>query len=228
MPVTRCSDLNAYRNSSLLLIAVSNSCSGVENSPSILSLSTSELGTETNGYKLDFEGFETADLIKSLLLSSPLFLSHAEDLFVIVSDHPALLQKPRDLDSISPCERLLVDYANELMECRTFYPSINSHLVVGLGSLRPQISLDKLLEEILKGIENLSSYCKLASNSFLMDGLYKRLKIDLSMHRESVSKLWEAGWTKGFCLEDAEHVANEVEENILGSLIEETLIELMQ
>lgn len=214
MLVIRCSNQHAHRNSSLLLIAVSNSSDGIENSPIVLSPSASEHRTETDVQKLDFGGFGTGDRIKSLLLSSPSFVSHVE--------------QPKDVDFISASERLLIDYADELMECRTFHPSSNSVLVVGLESLETQISLDNLLEDILKGVENLSSYSRLASNSFLMDGLYAMLKRDLSVNQKSVSKIWDAGWTKGFCLEDAEHVVNEMEENVLGCLIEETLIGLMK
>ncbi|OWM89891.1 hypothetical protein CDL15_Pgr012528 [Punica granatum] len=210
-------------------VADTETISGMENSPTVLSPSTAELGSETNGQKSDLEGSETGDHIKSLLLSSPSFLSHAEYLSTIILDPPPLLQKPTDADSFSPNERLLIDYANEYIECRTDNASTDSLFIVGLRNPRTRISLDNLLEEILKEIENLSSYCKFASDSLLMDGLYAKLQRDLSLHRGgAVSILWDAGWTKGFCSQDVQHVVKEVEETVLSSLIEETLIGLVQ
>lgn len=219
---------HAYRSSSLSLLAVSEACGGTANSPTFLSPSTAEPGTETDGQKLNTEFVETEDHIK-LLLSSPSFLSHAEDSFTYSSDPPGTLQRPANVDSVSLKERLLTDYANELLDCGTVCGLTNSLLVVSPGSLRTQISLDNFLEEILKGIENLSSYCKLSSESLPMDGLYAKMKRDLSWHRGgAVSKLWDAGWTGGFYSEEVEHAVNEVEETILSSLMEETLTELVQ
>ncbi|KAK4761917.1 hypothetical protein SAY87_029801 [Trapa incisa] len=68
----------------------------------------------------------------------------------------------------------------------------------------------------------------LASETLHMDCLDPQLKRDLYFHRGAAkSKLWEASWTKGFCLEDAETV-KEGEESIFSSLVEEAVVELVQ
>lgn len=179
---------------------------------------------------MNLEGFEAGDCIKSLLLSSPSFLSYAQDRSAFVSAHPVLLQKPTTkADSISLNERLLAEYVDEFMECRTSHALVGSSLIIGIGSLRTQVSIDYLFEEILNGIENLSSYCRFASESLIMDSLDSLLKRDLYLYRGAAkSRLWAAGWTKGFCFEDAEHVVKELEENIFSSLVEEAVVELVQ
>ncbi|KAK4768907.1 hypothetical protein SAY86_027057 [Trapa natans] len=69
----------------------------------------------------------------------------------------------------------------------------------------------------------------LASETLHMDCLDPQLKRDLYFHRGAAkSKLWEASWTKGFCLEDAETVVKEGEESIFSSLVEEAVVELVQ
>ncbi|KAK4759781.1 hypothetical protein SAY87_022912 [Trapa incisa] len=148
----------------------------------------------------------------------------------IISDHPNPSLKPPNGDSASLKERLLIDCTNELMECRAVCESTNLLPIVTPGSLRAQISLDSnMLEELQKGIENLSSYCKLASGSLLLDSLYSKMKRDLSPHGGvAVSRLWDAGWTRGFCSEDAEQAMAEVQETILSTLMEETLMELVK
>ncbi|KAK4775054.1 hypothetical protein SAY86_009989 [Trapa natans] len=214
-------------NASESLVGVSNSFNGNENS-GVLSPQSSKMGTETGVQKLDFGGFGTGNHIKSMLLKSPSLVSLAKDISTVASEPSAPLRKPNIADSISPSERLLIDYAAELMECRALYPSNNSTLIVTLGSPGTLISIDSFLEEVLKGIDNLSIYATYEISSPLLDDLYARLKRDLSVERKSVSRTWNVCWTKGSCLEDVGHIVNEVEEEVLDSVIEETLTDLMK
>ncbi|KAK4757726.1 hypothetical protein SAY87_019027 [Trapa incisa] len=193
--------------------------SDMESSLDVISPSTSESGAGVDCQNINTESFEAGDHTKLLLLSSP-FLSRAQGGSAFVSAFPSLSQKPTaNADSISHTEKLSVDSVDEFMGCKTGDALVHSSLIADMGSLRSQISTNYLGDEILEGLENHSSYCRIESETLLMNHL------DPQLRRAAKSRLWGEGWTKGFCFE---HVVKETEENILSILVEEAVDELVQ
>lgn len=166
------------------------------------------------------KGYDS-DAWRSLLLSSQSFVTRAEDLFSFISSSPT---KPENPESQSPNKRLYIDCATELIE-RKSLDALETQCIVLPCPLRISsicISMDNLVSEVCDGIEILSSYWSIESDTSPADGLYAVLKHDLNPNRGMVgSKLWDLGWNKGFSSDDVEKAVIQLEEIIWSCLIEE-------
>ncbi|GMQ06516.1 hypothetical protein CsSME_00051070 [Camellia sinensis var. sinensis] len=94
--------------------------------------------------------FRTEANVKDLLLSSPLFLSYAEEHFNINDKHAIVLQKTSSNDSGIADARFLVDCAKELVQHKSLRCSQTKHplFLASLRSSKISISLAKLVEEL--------------------------------------------------------------------------------
>lgn len=161
--------------------------------------------------------------LKGLLLRSPSFVTHAEDLFglqVNISD-----ETDEDPDDDVATNKLLLDCANEVMQLRslqfsqTCLPLSRMYTVTNPRSL----SIDQLLEEICDGIGDLRCYLRPDDEHFSSDNLYLLLDQDLKFK----SGTWEIGWKSAFSQEEAEKVICDIDKVVLGKLIEEVLVDFM-
>ncbi|KAM1704011.1 hypothetical protein ACFX2K_026499 [Malus domestica] len=62
----------------------------------------------------------------------------------------------------------------------------------GVENLRICITLDKLVEEVCSGVENLRNYSKLGGERLLADSLYLMFERDI-MCRGVVNRTWDLG-----------------------------------
>jgi hypothetical protein len=152
-----------------------------------------------------------------LLLSSPSFLSRAEELFYLNVRNPSSIN-----DLVVANVKLSLECANELIERKSLRDSHTVHplLLTSVGNLRVCISIDNLVGEVCKGVENLRSYSNLAGESLPVDGIYAMLERDISCNGVE-NAIWDFGWRHGFSVDDAEQVVNEIEKLLFDGLIEE-------
>ncbi|XP_057969729.1 uncharacterized protein LOC131158839 [Malania oleifera] len=191
----------------------------------VTSLTTQHKGREKQR-EAERKPFNVGANLKAFLLSSSSFFNHAEELFDLNVNQPIILQT-YDFKTFDP--RLSLDCANELMEIRSLQDSQTVHplLLTCRGNVsRICISLDKLVEEVCDGIENLRSYSELSGENLLADNLQTILERD--MGRKGVgSGIWSLGWRSGFSVDDAERIVVDIEKLVLSALIEEFLADGM-
>ncbi|KAL7168138.1 hypothetical protein ACSBR2_038559 [Camellia fascicularis] len=157
--------------------------------------------------------FRTEINVEDFLLSSPLFLSYAEEHFNINDKHAIVLQKTSSNDSGIADARLLVDCAKELVQHKSLRCSQTKHplLLASLRSSKISISLAKLVEEVHDGIENLRSYSKHAGEKLVLDLKSKGV----------VSGAWDLGWRHDFTVDEVEQVVGDIEKLLFKELIED-------
>ncbi|RDX83619.1 hypothetical protein CR513_35441, partial [Mucuna pruriens] len=157
--------------------------------------------------------------MKYLLLTSQSFIGHAEELLNLDVDCPKILPKSETKEIANL--RLYLDCANELTERKSLQGSQAIHplLLTCAGNSRLHISLGKLVDEVYGAIEHLTSYSeKLAS-----DNIYAMMERDIKSSTGLINGIWNWGWRHGFSADEAEQVVNEVENLVLGGLIEEAI-----
>nr|XP_011458612.1 PREDICTED: uncharacterized protein LOC101295266 [Fragaria vesca subsp. vesca]XP_011458615.1 PREDICTED: uncharacterized protein LOC101295266 [Fragaria vesca subsp. vesca] len=162
------------------------------------------------------------DNLGEFLLSSASFLSHAEEFFNLDVNGSTIFQTPSISSSAMCSTRLVLECASELLECKSFQLSQTvSPLSLTLqGKSRVSIPLDKLVEDVCIGIENLRRYSKLAGENLIADSLYSMLERDVMC--KGVGKgTWDLGWRNGFSGDEAEQVVSDIERLIFNGLIEE-------
>lgn len=155
-------------------------------------------------------------------MSSASFLSHAEEFFNLDVNGSTILQTSSISSSGVYSTRLVLDCANELVECKRFQVSqtVNPLSLTFNSKSSVCISLDKLVEDVCKGIKNLRNYSELAGESLLADSLYAMLQRDVMCG--GVGKgTWDLGWRNGFSGDEAEQVVRDIERLIFTGLIEE-------
>ncbi|CAJ1951757.1 unnamed protein product [Sphenostylis stenocarpa] len=160
--------------------------------------------------------------LKNLLLSSQSFIEHAEELLNLDDDCPKILQKSETKEIANL--RLHLDCANELTERKSLQGSQAVHplLLTCAGNPRLHISLGRLVDEVYSAIEHLTSYTeKLAS-----DNIYAMMERDIKGNNGLINGIWNWGWRHGFSADEAEQIVNEVENLVLGGLIEEVIVNL--
>ncbi|KAK8523168.1 hypothetical protein V6N12_047698 [Hibiscus sabdariffa] len=160
--------------------------------------------------------------LKALLLSSPAFLNHAEELFYLHVNLPTPSQE-LGIDELTDANaRLSLDCANEIVRQRSLPDSqmVPPPLLYVVGNAKSHISLDHLLKEISDGIEALRSYSELAGENYPTGSLYSMLERDLK-HKEVLSGIWDLGWRNGFSVNDTMQVVLDIEKQLLSGLIEE-------
>ncbi|CAI0543327.1 unnamed protein product [Linum tenue] len=190
---------------------------------------------ETSDSRENVESAESKARIhfKTFLLSSQEFLTRVEELFPLttVPSPNTILSTSTTFDPLD--EKLSLDYANELIKCKSDPDSQARRDGLLLltscagGALRKHVSLDQLVEEVCNGVETLQGY----SNNYrvLGSGRQPRQATDsvnsiLEKDVKSigvVSGVWELGWRNGFSMEEAEHAVIDLETLILDQLIDE-------
>ncbi|XVF34850.1 hypothetical protein REPUB_Repub18cG0094000 [Reevesia pubescens] len=160
--------------------------------------------------------------LKALLLSSPAFLNHAEELFYLHVNVPTTSQQFGISDFSDANPRLSLDCANEIVRRRSFPDSQMVHppLLTLVGNAKSHISLDRLLKETCDGVEALRSYSELAGENYPTDSLYAMLERDIHCS-EVLSGIWDLGWRKGFSVDDTMQVVEDIEKQLLSGLIKE-------
>ena len=168
------------------------------------------------------ESFMRGTSLKTLLLSSPAFLNHAEELFHLHVNVPKTSQKFGISDFTDANTRLSLDCANEIVRRRSFPDSqiVHPPLLTLVGNAKSHISLDHLLKETCDGVEALRSYSELAGENYPTDSLYAMLERDIK-RSEVLSGIWDLGWRKGFSVDDKMQVVDDIEKQLLSGLIEE-------
>ncbi|XP_022752188.1 uncharacterized protein LOC111300850 [Durio zibethinus] len=168
------------------------------------------------------ESFMRRTSLKDLLLSSPAFLNHAEELFHLHVNVPPTSQKFGISDFTDANTQLSLDCANEIVRRRSFPDSQMVHppLLTLVGNAKSRISLDHLLKKTCNGVEDLRSYSELASENYPTDSLYAMLERDIKLSEVS-SGIWDLGWRKGFSVDDTMQVVDDIEKQLLSWLIEE-------
>ncbi|MQM04147.1 hypothetical protein Taro_036941 [Colocasia esculenta] len=173
---------------------------------------------------------ESTEELKLLLLCSPSFLLHAQELFNIHHHQPADFHRPETKQwTALGGSKLLVDCSTELMASRSRRLELLSH-PLSQSSLkrRPEfkISMDRLVDEISEGIENLRSYS--GGGDAAKDSLYERLERDLMCKRVFARGAWDGGWIEVVPIEEAEGTLRDVEKLVLNDLIAEAAVELVR
>ncbi|KAK6941513.1 protein of unknown function DUF4378 [Dillenia turbinata] len=172
--------------------------------------------------------FSAIDDMKALLLGNLPFLSHAEELFDLNFGEPVVLQSSGENDFERANKRMLTDCANELADRKSCLVLSTHHplLLTHLKNSRISISLDRLVEEVCDGIENLKVFCKFDNGNLPIDSIYLMLERDLNS-KGIVSGIWDMGWRFAFSADDAERAVGEVEKLVVGELIDEALTDFI-
>ncbi|XP_068503414.1 uncharacterized protein [Phaseolus vulgaris] len=160
--------------------------------------------------------------LKYLLLTSQSFIEHAEKLLNLDADCPKLLPKSETKEIANLT--LYLDCANEVTELKSLQGSqaVNPLLLTCAGNPRLHTSLGRLVDEVCNAIEHLTSYSeKLAS-----DNIYAMMERDIKGNNGLINGIWNWGWRHGFSADEAEQVVIEVENLVLGGLIEEVIVNL--
>ncbi|ONH98156.1 hypothetical protein PRUPE_7G233100 [Prunus persica] len=170
----------------------------------------------------DGQTLESGENLGDFLLNNPSFLSLAEELFDLKVNSSTILLTSSIHSFGESGRRLFMDCASELIKCRSVQDSktVDLLLLTCQGKSRICISLDKLVQEVCNGIENLIKYSKLAGENLLADSLHAMLERDI-MCRGVVNGTWDLGWRSGFSRDEAEQVVDDIEELVLDGLIEE-------
>lgn len=160
--------------------------------------------------------------LKYLLLTSQSFIGHAEELLNLDVDCPKIL--PRSETKEIANLRLYLDCANELTERKSLQGSQAIHPLLQTcgGNSRLHISLGRLVDEVYSAIENLTSYREKVAS----DNIYTMMERDIKSNNGVVNGIWNWGWRHGFSADEAEQVVTEVENLVLGGLIEEVIVNL--
>lgn len=186
------------------------------------SIPAEEAHSITNISETDREPDKDSSELKYLLLTSQSFIGHAEELLNLDVDCPKIL--PRSKTKEIANLRLYLDCANELTERKSLQGTQAVHplLLTCAGNSRYHISLGRLVDEVYSAIEHLTSYSeKLAS-----DNIYAMMERDIKSNNGLINGIWNWGWRHGFSADEAEQVVNEVENLVLGELIEEVIVNL--
>ncbi|XWS69897.1 hypothetical protein CRYUN_Cryun03dG0003000 [Craigia yunnanensis] len=170
----------------------------------------------------DSESFMRGTSLKALLLGSPVFLNHAEELFYLHVNVPTTSQKFGISEFTDANTRLSLDCANEIVRRRSLPDSQMVHppLLTLVGNAKSHIYLDHLLKETCDSVEALRSYSELAGENYPTDILYAIVERDIK-YSEVLSGIWDLGWRKGFSVDDTMQVVDDIEKQLLSWLIEE-------
>ncbi|XP_038700899.1 uncharacterized protein LOC119997784 [Tripterygium wilfordii] len=164
----------------------------------------------------------TGSNLKALLLSSPSFVNHVEELFDTNVSCPRTAAASDINDSGVADVNLLLDYADKFIELRSLQ---NLQTVHPLSTNKVRIlkiftTLDQFVEEINDGFEALRSYRNDGDKKLPSDDIYSMLEKDISCKR-MVNGMWHLGWDYGFSVEEGDQVVNDIEKWLLTGLIDE-------
>jgi hypothetical protein len=169
---------------------------------------------------------DTSEL-KYLLLTSKSFIDHADEHLNLDVDYPKIIPKI-ETNGIANT-KLYLDCANELAERKSLQESsqvVHPLLLTCVGNSRLQISLSSLVEEVNIAIENLTSYSENSETKLILDNVCAMLERDMNCNNRLMNGIWNCGWRHGFSCDEVEKVVHEVENMVLGGLIEEIIVNL--
>ncbi|XP_068648651.1 uncharacterized protein [Aristolochia californica] len=167
------------------------------------------------------------DDLKFLLLSSPSFISCAEELFHFHHDQPLVYQtsKVDELGKINT--RLLLDCADELMGRKVLQMVAASHPIKTHLQRQARLTFDNFVEELIDEMEYVRNYNKITDDSFRKENLHLMLERDLMCSNMAVNGVWDMGWLNGLYQEETEQIAGEVEKHVVEALVHEAVIDLV-
>ncbi|XP_052199803.1 uncharacterized protein LOC127806500 [Diospyros lotus] len=171
--------------------------------------------------------FRTEANEKDLFLSSPSFLSTAQELFNVDTNQAILLQTSSQYDCVDDT-RLLLDCANELLQRkrRQCTETKRPSLTALARNFNISISLSHLVDEVYNGIENLRSYSKNDAEKLPSDNVNAVLEKDLKSEG-AVSGGWDWGWRHEFTVQEVEQVVGDIEKLVFNVLIENLLTDFL-
>ncbi|GAB4852597.1 hypothetical protein Ancab_016811 [Ancistrocladus abbreviatus] len=186
---------------------------------------------ETNSQNFDHvtptEGLTVTSKLKALLLSSPLFMNRAEELFYLKAKQDLVAPTTIDGEPNVAGSRVLLECAVELMELKSSQ-YVQTHMPL-LQNYRTgpknYIYLDQLLEEICEGTEALRCYSEPGCETLPNDSLSVLLGRDLR-YTGMASGTWDIGWRNAFSLHEVEEIVGEVDKLVLAGLIDEVFDDL--
>ncbi|OAY78357.1 hypothetical protein ACMD2_09891 [Ananas comosus] len=163
------------------------------------------------------------DEIRLLLLTSPSFLSLAQELVGFETYQP-VCNRVKDAGEVGiRYAKLYLDTAEEQMVRK----HEQNHLFCPLFQTKIRrrranyFSLEDLAEDISNGIGKLNSYSKFDDDGASKDDLYVKLERDLTCANMAINSMWDVGWVDLISGEDVNRVASEVSEHILSLLVQE-------
>lgn len=184
-------------------------------------LSSEEADDHIDQVRTDTTISKSINPLKALLLNSSSFTTLAEEFFHLDSSFSNILPTPDMYDSEATDPKLLLDYANELIEIRSLPDTQTRHPVLPTYMKTSRtISIDQLVDEVCNGVASLGGYADLALNKLPADCLYAILERDI-MCRGVVCGIWDLGWRCGFSVKDAEQAVNDLEKLLVSDLIDE-------
>ncbi|XP_039051001.1 uncharacterized protein LOC120192275 [Hibiscus syriacus] len=168
------------------------------------------------------ESFTKRINLKALLLSSPAFMNHVDELFDLHVDVPIASQKFGIGDFSDADSRFSFDCAKEIVQ-RKSHP--NSRMLLPpwlslVGDTKMHLSLDHLLKETCDGVEDLRRYSEISGKNYPTVRLYAMMERDIN-HSEALSGIWDLGWKKRFSVDDTIQVVEDIEKELLRGLIAE-------
>ncbi|KAL6006211.1 hypothetical protein ACLOJK_040257 [Asimina triloba] len=177
-----------------------------------------ESGTEASANNKEQMGKTNRPDLRQLLLSSPSFTNSAEELFDLHIDQNIVCHANDHDLAVAKSSKFLLDCVKEIMGHKHRRGAHWKHPLVLLRTHGSEldITVGKLLDELIDGIENLEYYSKVGAGGLGKDGLYCMLGRDLRCEGLVGNGVWDLGWSNGFSLEDADEVASEVEQNVFS------------
>lgn len=159
--------------------------------------------------------------VRALLSSSISFLNLAEELFDITTGQSVLLDASILDEEELPDAKLILPCAIELLErkCQqwelTVYPLRHP-------KQKPKISvsLEHLVGRVSDDIRKLKDINRLSGDDLLVDYLYTKLEKDLWSNGGG-SGAWALGWMNTFSWDEVEQVVVDIEEHLLGVIVED-------
>ncbi|KAI0515568.1 hypothetical protein KFK09_008233 [Dendrobium nobile] len=167
--------------------------------------------------------------VKLLLLTSPDFLTEAEELFGF--DVQVYRTKSYQNSNFEEFEsrnayKLLIGCAMELITRKSYQLELLNHPMCGTyqQSSKLLISLEQLVEDVCNGMKELNGYYRTAD---LKDDLYLRLERDLRCKDMFLNASWDFGWIGWVCVEEFETVVEQIGEHIICGIVGEVAFDLL-
>lgn len=168
--------------------------------------------------------------LKAILISSPSFISRAEELLELKEDLNMMMthtnSNPKPDASVS---KVLVDYANQLLELKSRRHAQSSlvlpHPLISIH-LKSTISMDEVLDETCGMIAALSCYSKPSLQTISVDGLTMLLARDMK-YAGIKDEMWDIGWRTAFSVNEVERIVCEMEKLVLAGLVQEAVEDFM-
>ncbi|KAH0464087.1 hypothetical protein IEQ34_006873 [Dendrobium chrysotoxum] len=167
--------------------------------------------------------------VKLLLLTSPDFLTEAEELFGF--DVQVCRTKSYQNSNFEEFEtrnayKLLIGCAMELITRKSYQLELLNHPMWGTyqQSSKLLMSLEQLVEDVCNGMKELNGYYRTAD---LKDDLYLRLERDLRCKDMFLNASWDFGWISWVCVEEFGTVVEQIGEHIICGIVGEVAFDLL-